>query len=81
MIIIATAPLDAMLRGLVIGQLGHHGDDDTIKEAQKRFNDHYSGTRPLHADQKTSVFSVCLANGGSSTFDQLVQVYNNRYAW
>ena len=63
-----------MLRSLAIGQLGHYGDADTIAEAQKRFSEHCSGARPLPADLKVPVFSVCLANGDSSVFDQLVEV-------
>ena len=65
-----------MLRSLVIGQLGYYGDADTIKEAQRRFSDHCSGTcsYSLPADLKTSVFSICLANGDTSTYEQLVQV-------
>ena len=70
----SAAALDAMLRSLVIGQLGHYGDEDTIKEAQKRFADHCAGTSSLPADLKAAVFSTCLANGDGSTFDQLLKV-------
>ena len=70
----SSAPLDVMLRSLVIGQLGRYGDRDTIAEAQKRFGDHCCGVSQLPADLKTSVFSICLANGDSSTFDQLLKV-------
>ena len=63
-----------MLRSLVIGQLGHYGDTDTIQEAQKRFSDYCSGGSSLPADLKAAVFSTCLANGDGSTFDQLLKV-------
>ena len=69
-----TAPLDTMLRSLVIGQYGHYGDSDTIEEAKKRFRDHVEGTASLPADLKGAVFSLALANGDETTFDQLVQV-------
>lgn len=69
-------PLDVMLRSLVIGQLGRYGDRDTIAEAQKRFGDHCCGVSQLPADLKTSVFSICLANGDSSTFDQLLKLHD-----
>ena len=68
------APLDVMLRSLVLDQLGRYGDEDTIKEAQSRFSDHCSGKRPLPSDLKTTVFTICLANGDNTTFDQLIQV-------
>lgn len=69
-----SAALDSMLRSLVIGQLGHYGDEDTIKEAQKRFADHCAGSSSIPADLKAAVFSTCLANGDGSTFDQLLKV-------
>ena len=70
------APLDAWLRGLVVGQLGYYGDMDTIKEAQRRFADHIFGHSPLLADLKEPVFSISLASGDrpASTFDQLIKV-------
>lgn len=68
------ATLDGMLRSLVIGQFGHYGDIETIKEAQKRFTDYCSGGCSLPADLKAAVFSTSLANGDTSTFDQLVKV-------
>ena len=68
------ATLDGMLRSLVIGQFGHYGDIDTIKEAQKRFADYCSGGYSLPADLKAAVFSISVANGDTSTFDQLVKV-------
>ena len=73
--LISTAGLpDTMLRSLAIGQLCHYGHADTIAEAKERFSEHCSGARPLPADLKVPVFSTCLANGDSSTFDQLVTV-------
>ena len=65
---------DAMLRSLVIGELGRYGDADTIAEAQGRFSDHCAGKRLLPVDIKVAVFSTCLANGDKSTYDQLVKV-------
>ena len=63
-----------MLRSLVIGQVCHYGNTDTIKEAQRRFDDYCSGVSSLPADLKVAVFSTCLANGDNSTYDQLVKV-------
>ena len=59
----------------MIGQLGHYGDSSTIKEAQKKFAGHISGSHPLPADLKTAVFSIALANGDETTFDLLVKVF------
>ena len=58
----------------MIGELGRYGHTDTIAEAKRRFSDHCSGKHPLPADLKIAVFSTCLANGDSATFDQLVKV-------
>ncbi len=63
-----------MLRSLVIGQLGKYGHSETVSEAKKRFAGHVSGSDPINADLKSSVFATCMANGDETTFDQLIKV-------
>ena len=62
----------------MIGELGRYGHTDTIAEAQRRFTNHCSGKSLLPADLKVAVFSTCLANGDSSTYEQLVKVSSLR---
>ena len=65
----------------MIGELGHYGDMDTIKEAQRRFADYISGRSTLPADLKEPIFSTCLANGDRTTFDQLITVDHHFFAF
>lgn len=66
-----------MLRGLVIGQLGHFDDGDTVKEARMRFEKHCSGSCLLPANLKAAVFSTCLSHGDGTTFNQLLKVHQH----
>ena len=66
---------DAALRSLVIGQLGYYGDEDIITEAKERFKSHRYGESLLQDDLKTSVYSICLANGDDTTYNDLMEVY------
>ena len=45
-----TGPLAAMLRDLALTRLGKSGDEETVAEAKKRFEDHVTGKSPLPAD-------------------------------
>lgn len=49
--------LTAMLRDLVLTKMGRNGDEATVAEAQRRFEEHVSGTKPLPADLRTPVRS------------------------
>ena len=42
--------LDALLRGLIIERLGKYGDQATVAEAQKRFEEHWKGESTIPAD-------------------------------
>ena len=54
--------LDAMLRNLVIGKMGSNGHEDTITEANKRFEAHCAGTKVLPADVRRAVSWQGLVN-------------------
>ncbi|CAI8041772.1 Puromycin-sensitive aminopeptidase, partial [Geodia barretti] len=70
-----SAPLDSMLRSLVIGAHGKYGNQATIEEAKARFQKHVEGTTVLPSDLKSAVFSMAMANGDETTFDQLVKLH------
>ena len=63
-----------MLRGLIIGQLGKYGDPATIAMAKEKFEEHITGKNLLDANLEVAVFSIALASGDESTFQQLVKV-------
>lgn len=44
-----------MLRELALTRLGKYGDEETVTEARKRFENHVSGKVPLPADLKGPV--------------------------
>jgi puromycin-sensitive aminopeptidase len=68
-------PLESMLRSLVIGAHGKYGNQATIEEAKARFQKHVEGTAVLPSDLKSAVFSMAMANGDETTFDQLVKLH------
>lgn len=67
-------PLDLMLRGLVIGQLGKYDHPETIGKAKTLLEGHLCGSDPLSAEIKSVVFLICVANGDEITFNQLMRV-------
>ena len=50
-----TGPLDAMLRGLVVGRLGSAGDQEVVSEAKRRFQAHCEGSKLIPADLRAPV--------------------------
>ncbi len=51
-----------MLRTLVIGWMGRNGDEATVTEAKKRFQDHCAGTKTIPADLRGPVSSRQISN-------------------
>merc|ERR1719300_974303 len=68
--------LTAMLRDLVLTRMGRYGDEATVAEARKRFDDHVKGTKPLSADLRGPVYVTVLTNGGVKEFDQMLELYD-----
>ena len=52
---LSPGPLDAMLRGLVLGKLGRCGEEKTVEEAKKRYKAHIERTKTLAADLRSAV--------------------------
>lgn len=44
-----------MLREVVLGRMGRSGDEATVAEARRRFEEHYNGTARLPADIRAAV--------------------------
>ena len=47
--------LTSMLRDLVLMRMGRCGDEATVAEARKRFEEHCAGTKTLSADLRSTV--------------------------
>ena len=69
------APLDSMLRSLVLGQYCSYGNKEAIEEAQHRFLSHCDKSSLVSADLKGVVFSTAMKNGDETTYTQLIKVY------
>nr|APA21554.1 puromycin-sensitive aminopeptidase [Haliotis discus hannai] len=69
-------PLAAMLRELALTRLGKYGDEETVTEARKRFENHVSGKVPLPADLKGPVYLTVMVNGDETTFNQMMKLYD-----
>jgi puromycin-sensitive aminopeptidase len=66
--------LDAMLRGLVISNMGKSGDEATIAEAKKRFASHCSGEAILPADLRGPVYSTVLVHGDDGIYNNMLKL-------
>jgi len=71
--------LTAMLRSLVIGQLGKYGDQSVISEAKSRFVKHCDGSAMLSADMRNAVYSIVAKHGTAEDYEQLLQLYRKTY--
>ncbi|KAK7501330.1 hypothetical protein BaRGS_00007455 [Batillaria attramentaria] len=68
--------LTAMLRDLVLARMGRYGDEATVAEAKKRFNDHVTGAKALPADLRGPVYVTVLTNGDEAVFNQMLELYD-----
>ena len=74
-LVISVGHLDALLRSLVIRFLGKCGDDETVTEAKKRFDQHAKGESSLPADLRSPVYSIVLAHGDHDTLGTVKDLY------
>ena len=67
--------LDELLRGLVLGCMGHGGDPATIAEARKRFDAHCKGETTIPADLRSAVYSTVLKHGDDVILDAMMKLF------
>ena len=63
--------LDALLRSVVVGELGAHGDDATLEEAGRRFTAYLEEPSSLSPDLRGSVFHLASLGGDQTTHETL----------
>ena len=63
--------LDSLLRTIVLGQIGHYGDQQTLDTAQTRFARYMEDPSTLHPDLRGVVFGLVAREGDSSTYETL----------
>lgn len=66
--------LDILLRSLVLSNLGHYGDEETIDEARKRFAQ-FVKTGRLDPNLRGAVYSIVSRYGSSGEFSKLIGLY------
>ena len=67
--------LDSLLRGLVLGCMGHGGNPATITEARKRFDAHCRGETTIPADLRSAVYSTVLKHGDDVILDAMMKLF------
>eukprot|EP01125_Pyxidicula_operculata_P001519 TRINITY_DN11382_c0_g1_i1.p1 TRINITY_DN11382_c0_g1~~TRINITY_DN11382_c0_g1_i1.p1 ORF type:complete len:861 (-),score=234.44 TRINITY_DN11382_c0_g1_i1:165-2747(-) len=67
--------LNKILRAVVLGQLGDHGDQAVIDEAKKRFAAFIKDRSTLSSDLAGVVFKLVMRNGGETEYNQMLEIY------
>ncbi len=60
---------DALLRSTALSQLGHFEDEDTLAEAQRRFQGYTNDPSSLDPDMRAVVFEMAARRGDRQTYD------------
>jgi puromycin-sensitive aminopeptidase len=66
--------LDALLRGLVLHELGHYDDANTLAEARTRFNRYGQEAQSVHPDLRSTVLNLAAYGGDRSTHEALCEI-------
>jgi len=68
--------LKTQLRMVVLSKLGRYGDQEVRDEAKRRFDAHVAGTKTIHADIRSTVYSCVGALGEPADFDTMEKLHN-----
>lgn len=63
------------LRSLALSNAGSYGDTEVVKYAQKLFNGRMK--KQIHADIRSTVYSIVAQNGGQKEWDLFKKLYKN----
>ncbi len=66
--------LDALLRGMVIQELGHAGEEAVLQEARARFARFVQDAQAVHPDLRGAVLNLAAFAGDGSTYEALRRV-------
>ena len=66
--------LDALLRSLLIGRMGHYGDRETIARAKELLAS-FLKTGELSPDLRGPVYMIAAENGGGTDYENLFGIY------
>jgi puromycin-sensitive aminopeptidase len=65
--------LDALLRGIVLHEIGHYDEAPIIAEAQVRFERYTRDPQSVHPDLRSTVLNLAAYGGDRSTYEALRQ--------
>jgi puromycin-sensitive aminopeptidase len=63
--------LDAMLRGMVLNEIGHYEEAPVIAEARARFDRYAHDPQAVHPDLRSTVLNLAAFGGDRSTYEAL----------
>jgi puromycin-sensitive aminopeptidase len=66
--------LDALLRGIVLHEIGHYEEASVIAEARSRFNRYVHDPQAVHPDLRSTVLNLAAFGGDRSTYEALREV-------
>jgi puromycin-sensitive aminopeptidase len=66
--------LDALLRGIVLHEIGHYDEAPVIAEARQRFERYRHEPQSVHPDLRTTVLNLAAYGGDRATYESLLEV-------
>jgi puromycin-sensitive aminopeptidase len=66
--------LDALLRGIVLHEIGHYDEAVVIAEARARFDHYVRNPQAVHPDLRSTVLNLAAYGGDRSTYETLREV-------
>jgi puromycin-sensitive aminopeptidase len=66
--------LDALLRGIVLHEIGHYEEGTVIAEARSRFDHYRQNPQAVHPDLRSTVLNLAAFGGDRATYDALREV-------
>jgi puromycin-sensitive aminopeptidase len=66
--------LDALLRGIVLNEIGHYDEAPVIAEARVRFDQYVRDPQTVHPDLRSAVLNLAAYSGDRATYEALLEV-------
>jgi puromycin-sensitive aminopeptidase len=66
--------LDALLRGMILHEIGHYDEAGVIAEARVRFDQYLRDHQAVHPDLRSTVLNLAAYGGDRSTYEALREV-------
>ncbi len=70
----AESHLEALLRGIVLHEIGHYDEAEVIAEARQRFERYIEDPQAVHPDLRSTVLNLAAYGGDRSTYEALREI-------